>query len=121
MGKKRLRFTDDQRCRLATKAKKLGRKKLMDIASIVTPDTLLRWYRNLIAKKYDGSKNRGPGRPRVMEEISELVIMMAKENRWGYLRIVGEIKKLGHQVARSTVRRILKANGIAPAPERPTT
>lgn len=63
LGKKRLRFTNDQRLRLAAKAKKLDRKKLMAIAKIVTPDTLLRWYRNLIAKKYDGSKKRGLGRP----------------------------------------------------------
>ena len=122
IGQKRLRFTDDQRRRLAAKAKKLGRKKLMVVANIVTPDTLLRWYRKLIAKKYDGSKKRGLGRPRVMEEIRKLVVIMATNNStWGYLRIVGELKKLGHQVSRSTVRRILKENGIEPAPVRPTT
>jgi transposase InsO family protein len=122
LGDRRLRLSDDQRRRLAEKAKKLGRKKLMDIANIVRPDTLLRWYRKLIAKKYDGSKRRRPGRGRVMDEIRKLVIKMAKENdRWGYMRIVGELRKLGHQVGRSTVRRILKEHGVEPAPQRPTT
>jgi putative transposase len=120
LGGKRLRFTNDQRRRLAAKAKKLSRKKLMDFANIVRPDTLLRWYRRLIAQKYDGSAKRGPGRPRVMETIRRLVVRMANENRWGYKRIRGELKKLGHQVGRSTIRRILKKHGIEPAPERPT-
>lgn len=63
LGGKRLRFTDSQRRRLAERAKKLGRRKLIEIGTLVTPDTLLRWHRELIAKKYDGSKKRGPGRP----------------------------------------------------------
>jgi len=63
LGKKRPRFNEEQRRRLAVKAKILGRKVLSGLGCIVTPDTLLRWYRNLIAKKYDGSKNRKPGRP----------------------------------------------------------
>ena len=57
---KRLRLSDNERRRLAVKAKALGRKALAQVASIVTPDTLLRWYRDLIAAKYDGSKNRSP-------------------------------------------------------------
>ncbi len=121
LGGKRLRFTDDQRRRLAAKAQSIGRQRLLEFASIAQPDTLLRWYRQLIAKKYDGSQRRGPGRPRVAETIRELVVMMARENRWGYRRIVGEMRKLGHEVSRSTVRRILKEQGIEPAPERPTT
>src|SRR5215472_12588211 len=64
IGEKRLRFSDDQRRRLAAKAKGLGRKLLTDVATIVTPETLLAWHRKLIAQKYDGSKNGGPGRPR---------------------------------------------------------
>ena len=120
-GGKRLRFTDAQRRRLAAKAKSVGRQQLLAFASIAQPDTLLRWYRLLIARKYDGSKRRSPGRPRVMETIRQLVVTMAQENRWGYRRIVGEMKKLGHEVSRSTVRRILKEHGIEPAPERPTT
>jgi len=63
LGGRRLRLTDAQRRRLAVRAEALGRKALMSIACIVTPDTLLRWYRSLITKKYDGSCRRGPGRP----------------------------------------------------------
>ena len=80
LGARRLSFTDDQRRRLAAKAKALCRESLREIADLVTPDTLLRWYRELIAAKYDGSHRRGPGRPRVMETIRELVLTMAKEN-----------------------------------------
>ena len=69
-----LRFTDAQRRRLAAKARTLGRDGLKEIADLVTPDTLLRWYKELIARKYDGSQRRGPGRPRVLETIRELVV-----------------------------------------------
>src|SRR5499427_4944700 len=64
IGDRRLRFNDNQRRRLAAKAKSIGRKLLNEVATIVTPETLLAWHRKLIAKKYDGSANRGPGRPR---------------------------------------------------------
>ncbi len=81
---KRIRFTDDQRRRLAAKGKALGRKVLGGVCTLVTPETVLRWYRTLIAKKYDGSAKRGPGRPQVKESIQELVVRMAKENvSWG--------------------------------------
>src|SRR6516165_10458943 len=60
IGNRRMRFNSDQRCRLAAKAKKLGRKLLARVATIVTPQTLLTWHRKLIAKKYDGSANRSP-------------------------------------------------------------
>jgi putative transposase len=73
LGGKRFRFTIDQRRRLAAKAKKLSRKQLKDIGNIVRPDRLLRWYRRLIAQKYDGSAKRGPGRPRVMETTPKVV------------------------------------------------
>ncbi len=69
LGDRRLRFTDDQRRRLAAKAKGLGRRVLLELNTIVTPETLLAWHRRLIAQKYDGSKKRGPGRPRKAEEI----------------------------------------------------
>lgn len=119
LGNRRPRFTNDQRRRLAAKAKKLGRKALSGMDCIVTPDTLLRWYRKLIAKKYDGSKNRRPGQPRTREEIENLIIQMAKENTsWGYTRIVGALKNLGISISRTTVKRILKENGIEPAPIR---
>jgi putative transposase len=116
---KRIRFTDDQRCRLAVKAKALGRKALSDLNCIVTPDTLFRWYQKLIAQKYDGSRNRGPGRPRSSEDITDLIIRIAKENMgWGYTRIVGALKNLGITISRNTVKSILKTHGIEPAPKR---
>ena len=119
IGKRRLRLTDDQRRRLAVRGKVLGRKVLGEVCTIVTPDTILRWHRTLIARKYDGSANRRPGRPRVMEEIRELTVRMARENSlWGYSTIQGELKKLGHRVARTTIANILKERGIEPAPER---
>jgi putative transposase len=71
LGGKRLRFTDQQRRRLAVKAKEIGRNGLSRIETLVTPDTLLRWHRQLIARKYDGSKRRSPGRPRTAAEIGE--------------------------------------------------
>lgn len=115
----RLRFTDDQRRRLAVKAKALGKDGLHGLAELVTPETLLRWYARLIAKKYDGSPRRGPGRPRVAETIRELVVRMATENSsWGYTRICGALRNLGHEVGRNTVKRILAAHGIEPAHER---
>ena len=115
----RLRLSDDQRRRLAVKAKKLGRKALSEVASLVTPDTLLAWHRRLIARKYDGSQRRGPGRPRVMHQIRELVVRLAQENStWGYTRIRGALANLGHQVGRSTIARTLKSGtaSINPAP-----
>jgi hypothetical protein len=110
---KRLRFTDDQRRRLAAKGKALGRKVLGEICRLVTPETLLCWYQTLIAKKYDGSAKRGPGRPRVEESIPELVVRMAKENvSWGYGRIQGALENLSHTISRSTIARILKEHGL---------
>ncbi len=83
-----IRFTDEQRRRLAAKAKSLGRKVLRELDTLVTPDTLLAWHRNLIARKYDGGAKRGPGRPPVMDEIRRLVVQMARENiTWGYTRM----------------------------------
>jgi putative transposase len=119
IGSRRMRFTDDQRRRLAAKAKKLGRKVLAQVVTIVTPETLLAWHRRLIAKKYDGSTYRTPGRPKTLAKISELVVRMAGENRtWGYRRIQGAIANLGHILAHTTVANILKRHGIEPAPER---
>jgi putative transposase len=119
LGDRRLRLNDDQRRRLAAKAKMLGRSILHEITTIVTPETLLAWHRRLIAQKYDGSKNRGPGRPRTQGEIEKLIVRMATENRdWGYRRIQGALANLGHEVARGTVANILKTHGIEPMPER---
>lgn len=116
---KRLRFSDDQRRRLAVRAKKLGWRMLHELTTIVTPATLLAWHRRLIARKYDGSRRRGPGRPRTPNEIQQLVVRMARENRdWGYRRIQGALANLGHEVARGTIAHILKEHGLEPAPER---
>src|SRR3954451_21920420 len=85
LGDRRLRFNDDQRRRLAAKATALGRKLLAEFASVVTPETLRAWHRKLIAQKYDGSRQRGPGRPRTAQAIEALVVRLAEENRgWGY-------------------------------------
>jgi transposase InsO family protein len=114
-----LRLTDDQRRRLAVKGKVLGRRRLAAVAGIVTPDTILRWYRRLVAQRYDGSNQRRPGRPTTKPDIAALVVRMANENpTWGYTRILGGLKSLGHDVARNTVKAILRDHGIAPVPER---
>ena len=77
------------------------------------------WHRKLIARKYDGSKRRGPGRPRAPDDIQQLVVRMATENRdWGYRRIQGALANLGHEVARGSIANILKEHGLEPAPER---
>jgi hypothetical protein len=115
---RRLRLNDDRR-RLAVKAKGLGRKLLAEVATIVTPETLWAWHRKLIAQKYDGSGKRGPGRPRTASDIETLVVRMAEENEdWGYRRIQGALSNLGHELARSTIADILERHGIEPAPER---
>ena len=119
LGGKRLLLTDVQHRRLSAKAKAIGRKGLFDISTIVTPDTLLRWYRRLIAKKYDGSDNRSVGRPRTAAEIEELILKMARQNRtWGYTRIRGALYNLGHEIGRNAIKRILLENGLDPAPLR---
>jgi putative transposase len=119
IGNRRLRFSDDQRRRLAVKAKKLGRRILAQVATVVVPETLLSWHRKLIANKYDGSAQRSVGRPRTDADIAALAIRMAEENRnWGYRRIQGALANLGHLLAHNTVADILRRHGIEPAPER---
>jgi putative transposase len=119
LGGRRLRLTNDQRRQLAVKGKALGRKVLGEVAGFVTPDTILRWYRQLVARKYDGSKKRGPGRPSTKAELVELVVTMAKANpSWGYTRLRGALAHLGHELGRNTIKRILLDHGIEPAPER---
>ena len=119
LGNHRLRFNDDQRRRLAARAKGLGRKLLAEVATLVTPDTLLAWHRNLIAQKYDGHDKRRPGRPRTGKDLESLVVRMAEENGpWGYRRIQGALSNLGHKLARSTIADVLRRHGIEPAPER---
>jgi transposase InsO family protein len=117
----RLRLTDDDRRRLAGLGAPLGRPILAQVATLVTPDTILRWHRQLIARKWTYAKRR-PGRPSARPEIRRLVVQMATENpKWGYTRIQGALKNLGHRVARSTIATILKEQGIPPSGERPTS
>jgi putative transposase len=89
------------------------------VATIVTPETLLRWHRQLIAQKYDGSGNRGPGGPRTAGEVEGLVVRMTQDNRdWAYRRIQGALSNVGHTLARSTIAELLARHGVEPAPER---
>ena len=119
LRRKRIRFTDAERALLARKAKAVGRKALLDLETIVSPDTLLRWHRRLIAEKWNFVHRRGPGRPGIMQEISALIVRMAEDNPgWGYTRIQGALGNLGHRVGRGTIANVLKRSGIEPSPER---
>jgi len=102
---------------LAEIAHRLGRKALEELAAVARPDTLLAWYRKLIANKFDGSKFRKFwGRPRIGEETERLVVRMAKENPgWGYDRIVGAMANLGHRLSDQAVGNILRRHDIPPA------
>ena len=120
LGKQRLRFDDDERRRLAELGHRLGRRLLAQVATIVTPDTILRWHRELVARKwtYGGAR---PSRAGLQAHIRGLVVRMATENpTWGYTRIQGALKNVGHRVGRSTVARILRAHGIPPGRQRAT-
>src|SRR3954453_15488045 len=113
LGERRLQLTDDQRRRLAVRAKGLGRKLLTQIATIVTPATLLRWHQRLIAQKYDGSGKRGPGRLGTAAEMEKVVVLMGEQKRvWGYRRIQRALSNLEHKLARSTIADILERHGI---------
>ena len=116
----RLRLSDPERTTLAEIGKRLGRKALAQVACVAKPDTVLAWYRKLIAQKFDGSKRRTyPGRPRIDPKVEALIIRMAQENSsWGYDRIVGALANLGYDVSDQTVGNVLKRRGIAPAPKR---
>ena len=115
----RVRLTDPERIRLGKIGKKLGLKALEGLSAIVKPATILAWHRKLVAAKFDGSKKRGPGRPRVDSEVEEQVLRVARGNRsWGYDRIVGALANVGMKLSRQTVANILKRHGLKPAPER---
>ena len=116
----RLRLSDPERCTLAEIGKRLGRKVLKQVARVAKPDTILAWYRQLIAPKFDGSRCRTfPGRPRISVEVEELLLRFGSENSgWGYDRIVGALTNLGHRISAQTVGNILRRYNIAPVPER---
>jgi putative transposase len=118
--KGRLLLSDSEKTTLAEIAHRLGRKALAEVAATAKPETLLGWYRKLIAQKFDGSRFRKcAGRPPVDEEIEGLVVRIAKENlTWGYDRIVGAMANLGYKVSDQTVGNILRRHDIPPAPKR---
>ncbi len=119
----RVHLTDAERQTLAELGRKLGKKALEEVASIVKPETILSWHRKLIAQKFDGSQRRkARGRPCIDEELEALVVRMAQDNRrWGYDRIAGALAHLGYTISDQTVGNILKRHGIPPAHERKHT
>jgi len=119
LGGRRLRFTDSERRRLARKAYAVGRKVLQELETLVTPDTLMSWYRRLVALKWTSAHRRSPGRPRTRQALVDLILRLARENpSWGYTRLQGALANLHHEVGRGTIAVILKEHGIEPAPER---
>jgi hypothetical protein len=119
----RLLLSDSEKKTLAEIGYRLGRKALEDVANAAKPDTILGWYRKLVTQKFDGSNaRRKVGRPQVDDDIEQLIVRMARENRsWGYDRIVGALANLGHRVSDQTVGNVLRRHGIAPAPQRKHT
>ncbi len=116
---RQLRFTDAETALLARKAKLVGRRTLLTLDTVVTPDTLLRWHRKFVAQKWNFVHRRGPRHPGVIRQVSNLICRMAAENPgWGYTRIQGALANIGHEVGRGTVANVLKRNGIEPSPER---
>ncbi len=123
LAKKRILLTDDQRLRLAVKGKILGRKLLEQVGTLFTPDTILRWHRQLVARKWDYSdlKNK-VGRPRIRQVIVDLILRFAHENtNWGCDRIQGALANVGYHISDTTVENVLKQHGIEPAPNRKTS
>jgi hypothetical protein len=118
----RPKFTDRQRITLATIGKQLGRDALEAVACIVTPETILRWHRELVAAKFDSTacrKAKSAGRPRTDAAVVDLILRMARENpSWGYRRITGALAALDHVLSHQTVKNILEEHGIDPAPLR---
>ncbi len=119
LGNKRILLNDSQKMHLSRLGKRLGRKVLEDACCIFSPDTVLRWHRSLVARKYDGSKNRKPGRKRITLELEQLIIMLARKNKtWGSRRIKGALKYLGYKICHTTIDNVLKRNGYDPSPDR---
>jgi putative transposase len=121
--KGRVRLSDGERKTLAEIGRRLGKKALEEVASIVKPETILAWHRKLVAQKFNGSGQRKtPGRPLVDAELEALVVRLAQENRsWGYDRIVGALKHVGYAISDQTVGNILTRHGIPPALKREKT
>ncbi len=123
LGKKRILLNDAQRRRLAVKGQTLGRKLLNEIGTLFTPDTILRWHRELVARKWDHSDKRAAvGRPATPQEVVALILQFAKENpSWGYDRSADALANVGHNVSDQTVGKVLKEPGIETAPSRKRT
>jgi putative transposase len=119
----RVKLSDAERATLAEIGHRLGRKVLDEVATIARPDTILAWYRKLVAHKFDGSQaRRSPGRPPIDRDVEQLIVRMAEENpSWGYHRIVGALANLGRMVSDQTVGNVLRRHSIPPAPERKHT
>jgi hypothetical protein len=119
----RLRLSNAERATLAQIGKRLGPKGLAKVAQVAKPETILGWFRKLVAQKFDGSKHRCyPGRPRIDATVESLIVQMARENAGrGYDRIAGAMANLGHEVSDQTVGNVLRRHGIAPAPKRSQT
>ncbi|TCO61888.1 integrase core domain-containing protein [Actinocrispum wychmicini] len=120
LGDRRPRLWPEDRALLAALLVPLGRAALRRLRLLVSPDTVLRWHRNLVKRRHvRASMSRGPGRPRTVASIRRLVLRLAAENpSWGYRRIHGELALLGISIAPSTVWEILKRAGVEPAPLR---
>ncbi|HEY3024104.1 MAG TPA: integrase core domain-containing protein [Actinomycetota bacterium] len=113
-GRPRLRRLD--RVLLAAAARVLPRERWSSF--FVTPSTLLRWHRQLVRRKWT-FRARGTGRPPLAPEVRELILRLARENpRWGCVRIQGELRGLGIRVGATTIRTLLRRNGLGPAPRR---
>lgn len=119
-GAGRLPFTNEERRQLAVLGKALGLEVLRKLPTLVQPETSLAWHRRLVARKFDmSSRRRKLGRPRIMQDIRALIVRMSLGNpMWGYTRIMGALKNVGHVVSRGTIANVLAENGIVPAPER---
>ncbi|MFF2502414.1 integrase core domain-containing protein [Streptomyces sp. NPDC058067] len=120
LGKEKTRFSPSDRAFLAALLHWLPRNVLRRLRLLVHPDTVLRWHRDLLARRHGAaSRPKRPGRPRTVHSIRALVLRLARENpSWGYRRLHGELLVLGVKVAASTVWEILKGAGIDAAPER---
>ncbi len=118
--KRTVTFNDTERVRFAKIGKRMGLKALKEVACIVKPETIMAWYRKLIARKFDGSLFRKKaGRPKTDSEIEDPIVKFAEENpSWGYEGIVGTLFNLCYKICKQTVRSILIRNGIPPAPAR---
>ena len=111
--RKRIHFTDDERRSLVDAALAMGRDLMKQIVSIVKPETIIAWQRRLERAKWDYSHRRKKlGRPRIANDVEQLICQMARENRWGYKRIQGELKKLGIAISKGTVANVLYRNNL---------